>query len=229
LTAIFIAVVAAEGCRKNDGPPQQQPASQGVPSGEPDEYSATIIRTVEDGAGRRVFVTRMARSGAMYREEWGEQAAARALVLRPDLGKSFLLYPDDRTYVETDAEANSPAASSAVTGELSPDPIVSPDYIDSSFGNSLSPSRVEARSLADQIIEGYVCAVTEEQAVFDDGRVEVTRAFRARELAGLAVRIEVEGNGIKVITERRDITLQAPPDSFTVPADFRKVVPPVRR
>ena len=37
--------------------------------------------------------------------------------------------------------------------------------------------------------------MTEQRAVFEDGRGEVTRLFRARELAGLALRVEVESEG----------------------------------
>ena len=41
----------------------------------------------------------------MFREEWSEQGEARALIHRPDLGKSFLLFPEDRTYTESGAAA----------------------------------------------------------------------------------------------------------------------------
>jgi hypothetical protein len=259
LAALITATLAAQACRKND----KQPLPESVLSGEPDEYSATIVRTVEDGTGRWVVVTRVARSGAMFREEWSEQGETRAFIWRPDLGKSFLLFPDNRTYVESEArdfarpekaaDAVSSASSSggAETGESAADETrrepapsarrnpagrddvspahVSPDYIDRSFGDIASPSRVETRALADQMIEGYACAVTEQRAVFDDGRGEVTRIFRARELAGLAVRVEVESEGVKIITERRDIQIQVPPDNFTVPTDFRKVASRARR
>jgi hypothetical protein len=236
LAAVVAATLAAQACRKND---EQPPPPESVLSGEPAEYSATIVRTVEDGAGRRVFTTRVARSGAMFREEWSEQGETRAFIFRPDLGKSFLLFPDDRTYVESDSSAissgveeNGDSAADQPRPETEPrasSAFISRDYIDRSFGNAISPSQVETRALADQMVEGYACAVTEQRAVFDDGRGEVTRTFRARELAGLAVRVEVESESVKIITERRDILIQVPPDNFTVPTDFRKVASRARR
>jgi hypothetical protein len=238
LAAVVTATLAAHGCRKNDESPPES-----VHSGEPAEYSATIVRTVEDGAGRQVFATHVARSGAMFREEWSEQGETRAFIFRPDLGKSFLLFPDNRTYVESDSSAISSGVEETVeeNGDSAADQprretepradsaFISIDYIDRSLGDKISPSQLETRALADQMVEGYACAVTEQRAVFDDGRGEVTRIFRARELAGLAVRVEVESGGVKIITERRDIQIQVPPDNFTVPTDFRKVASRARR
>ncbi|HSE99067.1 MAG TPA: hypothetical protein VLD57_12435, partial [Blastocatellia bacterium] len=40
-----------------------------LPDGEPESYSATVVRTFEVGDGKQVVVTRVARSGQMLREE----------------------------------------------------------------------------------------------------------------------------------------------------------------
>ena len=234
LIAVAFATLEAAACRKSVEPPQQAEIFRG----EPEEYSATVVRTVEDGASRMVSVTRVARLGEMFREEWTEQGRACALILRPDLGKSFLLFPDDRTYVESEATADArPQAeprSSIVgqTGEGTSEQSqreasqpVGPVEIDRAVGDAASSARVETRALPDQTVEGYNCAVSEQRAVFDDGSAEVTRSFRARELAGLALRVEVESRGIKIITERRDIETRVPPDRFAVPADFKKIAP----
>ena len=233
--AVAFATLEATACRKSVAPP---PPQEEVFRGEPEEYSATVVRTVEDGTSRLVSVTRIARLGEMFREEWTEQGHTRTLILRPDLGKSFLIFPDDRTYVESEAtksarpQAEPRSSDAGQTGEetseqpqrqaLQP---VGPDEIDRAVGDAPTPARVETRVLPDQTVEGYSCAVTEQQAVFDDGSAEVTRTFRARALAGLALRVEVESRGIKIITERRDIEIRVPPDRFAVPADFRKVAP----
>ena len=222
LVVIACATLQAGACRNGDDQPLQgQPLREGIIAGEPDEYSATIIRTVEDGASRQVFVTRVARSGGMVREEWSEQGESRALIHRPDLGKSFLLFPDKRIYTD-DASLDNANLDNAIPDNASSDDL-SPDYINRSLGDMPAPSRVETRTLSAQTIEGYTCAVTEERAEFEDGHAEVTRLFRARDLAGLALRVEVETGNLKIITERRDIRTQVPPDRFNVPADFRKV------
>ncbi len=223
LVAVAFATLGASACRKSVEPPPQEEALRG----EPDEYSATVVRTVEDGTGREVSVTRVARSGEMFREEWTEQGRERALILRPDLGKSFLIFPDARTYVESEpvtgvGQTGDGRSEQPEPGASSP---VGPDEIDRATGDAPTPAQVETRALPDQTVEGYSCAVTERRAVFDDGRAEVTRLFRARELAGLAIRVEVEGRGVKIITERRDIETRVPPDRFAVPADFKKVAP----
>lgn len=215
LAVVACATLAAGACRdRSEQPTDEKSVQESALAGEPDEYSATVIRTVEDGAVRQVFVTRVARRGVMFREDWSEQGEARALIHRPDLGKSFLLFPEDRTYTESGAEA-------ADVADAVDD--VSPDQIDRAFADAPLPSSVTAHALADETIEGYGCAVTEERAAFEDGSAEVTRMFRARDLAGLALRVEVESGTLKIVTERREIETRVPPEKFEVPADFRKV------
>lgn len=226
MAVVACATLQAGACRDRDEKsPEEQPIQESLLAGEPDEYSATVIRTVEDGAGRQVYVTSVARRGGMFREEWSEQGEARALIHRPDLGKSFQLFPDDRTYTESEATA----APSEKEAEPSPADVrgagneFSPDHIERVFGDSPPPASVTTRALADQTIEGYSCEVTEERAAFEDGRAIVIRLFRARDLAGLALRVEVESEALKIITERRDIQIRVPLEKFDLPADFRKV------
>ena len=226
LAVVACATLQAGACRnRGEQPLQQQPIQESNLAGEPDEYSATVIRTVEDGAGRQVFVTRVARRGEMFRQEWSEQGEARALIHRPDLGKSFQLFPDSRTYTESEATDARPEKQTepSPAGVRDAGDDVSPDHIERAFGDAPPPTSVTTHALADQTIEGYSCAVTEERAEFADGRAEVTRLFRARELALLALRVEVESGPLKIITERRDIQTRVPLESFEVPADFRKV------
>lgn len=217
LAVVACATLLAGACRDRDERPgDAQPLQESLLAGEPDEYSATVIRTIEDGASRHVFVTRVARRGGMFRQEWSEQGEMRALIHRPDLGKSYLLFPDDRTYTESEADPTPTAINDAGDD-------VSPDHIERAFGDSPPPASVTTRALGDQTLDGYSCAVTEERATHEDGRAEVTRLFRARDLAGLALRVEVESGALKIITERRDINTRVPPEEFNVPSDFRKV------
>src|SRR5688572_24821947 len=80
-------------------------AADGEPAGEPEQYSATVVRTIDDGTTRETSITGEARSGEKRREEWTEQDQNRALIWRPDLGKGFLLDLDRRLFVELDIAA----------------------------------------------------------------------------------------------------------------------------
>jgi hypothetical protein len=69
--------------------------------------------------------------------------------------------------------------------------------------------------------------VSEQRAIFSDGHAEITRMFRALDLGGLAIRVEIvaepEGENTKVIISRRDIKTDVSPDEFAVPMEFKKV------
>ena len=196
-------------------------------AGEPEQFSATVVRSLEDGAERDLSVTRVFKSGDLRREEWIEQGESRAFIWRADLGKSYLLDLDRRLYVERDnrpdaalrpeSESTSSAVSDGVRAEA----------VERAVGAASLPVRVESRPLSDRTIDGHPCAVLERREIFTGGHVEVTTCFRARDLRGLAIRVEngpVTGtNGAKLITKWRDILIDVPADAFVVPSDFKKV------
>ena len=231
LIAMTLAVVVASACRN------RQPAVDGSgdaqPLGEPEQYSATIVRTVDDGTGRAGSITREARSGEKRREEWTEEGHNRALIWRPDLGKCYLLDLDERLYVELETGPNHAKESQSEANTLnqyseparsdSADNLV--QAIDRAIDDAPSPARVETRLLPGEVIDGHSCRVYESRASFPDGHFEITRAFRASDFAWLALRIELESEPAttKVITERRDVRLDVAPDAFVVPAGFKKV------
>src|SRR6266567_1251411 len=230
---IAMAMVLTNGCR-NRVPPSDGD-SNFEPAGEPEQYSATVVRIVEDGTSRETSVSREARSGEKRREEWTEEGQNRALIWRPDLGKSFLLDLDGRAYMEVEITSGhlpeSPKGASnphdVSSGRNAPGPDVGDSTvqaIDHDFGNAQPPARVETRVLAPAVIDGHSCAVDEQRAIFRDRHVETTRRFRARDLSGLILRIESEADqgSARVITERRDVRIDVAPDTFNVPADFKK-------
>jgi hypothetical protein len=231
LIAMTLTVAVATACRN------RQPAGDGSgyaePSGEPEQYSATIVRTVDDGTGRAGTITREARSGEKRREEWMEEGHNRALIWRPDLGKCYLLDLDERLYVELETaphHANeSQAEAKTLNQDIEPTRSGSADSlvqaIDRAIDDAPSPARVETRSLPGEVIDGHSCRVYENRASFPDGHFEIIRAFRASDFAWLALRIESESEpaATKVTTERRDVRLDVAPDAFLVPADFKKV------
>jgi hypothetical protein len=231
---VAMSVVLTNGCR-NRVPPGDGD-SNFEPAGEPEQYSATVVRIVEDGTSRETSVSHETRSGEKRREEWTEEGQNRALIWRPDLGKSFLLDLDGRAYVEFEITSGhlpeSPTGASNPHDVFSARNAVSPEVgdrtvqaIDHDVGNTQPPTRVETRVLAPAVIDGHSCAVYEQRAIFHDGHVETTRRFRARELSGLVIRVESEAEqgSARVITERRDVRMDVAPDTFNVPADFEKV------
>src|SRR5438309_3662050 len=153
LIAMTLAVGVASACRN------RQPALDGSggaePLGEPEQYSATIVRTIDDGTGRAESITREARSGEKRREEWTEERHNRALIWRPDLGKCYLLDLDQRRYVELEtgpnhakesqADAKTADQYSEPTRTNSADSLV--QAIDRAIDDAPSPARVETRSL----------------------------------------------------------------------------------
>lgn len=212
LVTLMIALTSACHSRVS----QREPDSDVGPSGEPEQYSATIVRTVDDGTNQQTTVTREARSGEMWRQEWAEQGRNRALIWRPDLGKGFLLDLDEQVYVEIEiTQAQEP--------ERTADSLV--EAVDRVVDDAPSPTSVETDALPSGTVGGYQCHVSEQRASFPDGHTEMTRTFRARDLNGLAVRIETQSDNstLRVTTERRGIVTEVAPDAFIVPSDFRKV------
>jgi len=204
------------------------------PAGEPERYSATVVRSVNDGVERELIIARIFRSGDLWRQEWNE---SYALIWRPDLGKTYELDLARSCYVENETnpqEANLPAGEQAA--EATPD---IPDLVDGvrgkagaeaveqALGDAPSPELIETQQLSNTTVDGYDCEVFERRETFSDNHVVLTTTFRARELGGLAIRVEtgpVPGaGGTRLIIKLRDIRLDVPAEAFVVPADFRKV------
>lgn len=242
VVASVLLTLSSFGCRSKPQPAIEAAADV---AGEPEIYSATVVRAIDDGAEREVSVTRTSRSGDMRREDWVEQGGRRAMIWRPDQGKAFLLDVDGRIYVEfpfffglgskpdvgSPDQPRGPAAASddtggAQTSDAAPRAI-DPETVDRAIRDVPSPMRVETRWLADRTVDNYVCKVSEQRAVYADGHAEVTTMFRALELAGLAIRIETVAEppdgSAKIIILRRDVKVDVPPDEFIVPAGFKKV------
>lgn len=220
------AILAGNACRNRARNGSDE--AENVLGSEPDQYSATTVRTVVEGSSQQTVVTREARSGELRREEWTEQGHNRALILRSDLGKAYLLDLDRQAYVETVLVAGNegPSKDSQSQDRASEDSTSRlVQEVDRTVDDAPSPDHVETRSLASTEIDGHVCQVYERRASFPDGHIEITKTFRAPGLRGLVVRAESysEPALVRIITERKNISLDVPADVFTVPANFRKV------
>ena len=229
-TPLFLAlamtiVLLSAGCRHRSRPDEGE--GEANLRGEPDQYSATIVRTIDDGSERTPTISREARSGEQRREEWNEQGHNRALIWRPDLGKCYLLDLDQLVFVEISLDETSYNLpdQSRLHDRAGRDSASAFVEIDRAVDDAPSPDRVENRILAGADIDGHSCTVNEERATFPDGHTEITRSFRAGDLGGLALRIESESepSAVRVITERKDVSLEVAPDTFTIPSNFKKV------
>jgi hypothetical protein len=238
LLFILIAstIIFTVSCRQSAKPPTTEATIASL--GEPETYTATIVRSIEDGKQSELTETRVARSGDMRREEWTEKGERWALIIRFDSGKSFFLNLNKQIYTETDlalkaSEKSKPGnaadRSNAVDAEKveseSSRQAAAMDFVENTFAEE--PVSLENRALVDEYIANQLCKVTERRASFADGRTEVTKMFCAENLFGLAMKTEKETVSptyrVKVITEWRDIKLVASADDFVVPANFKKV------
>jgi hypothetical protein len=216
--ATAFALVTVPACRKHR--PQETGLTVPV-GGEPNRYSATVIRTVDDETKREVSTSREFRSGELRREEWTEEGRHLALIWVLDSGKEFLLDLDAKTYEEIESasgERDTLIASHAAAQSNQP------EAIDRAVDDAPTPEQIETHALPDQTIDGHSCSVYEQRAKFPDGHTEITRTFRARDLAGLLLRVESlsDSGTVSVITERRDVSIDFADDIFTVPADYQK-------
>ncbi|MFY9557003.1 MAG: hypothetical protein WAV20_05895 [Blastocatellia bacterium] len=229
LIAMTVVTLSTLACRNHSKPGNGDPTIE--PAGaEPEQYSATVVRTVDDGTTRQVSIIREARLFEKRREDWSEDGQNRALIWTPEFGKGFLLDLDRRAYVEIEIAGPSDARISdprqgrhRVLGSLDAESEI--QTLERSFDDAPSPTSVETRSLDLAVIDGHSCTVLERRSSYPDGHTEIVTTFRARDLAGLALRVETRSDQplMKILTERREIRLEVPPEEFIVPGDFAKV------
>jgi hypothetical protein len=232
---ISLSILLLVGCR-DDG--KKNPVEM-EPAGEPEKYSATVVRIIDDGAKREITTTHQVRSGEQRREEWTEGNHTKVLILRPADGKGFLLDLDARTYVELDFDESAIrivqsgralSNASAATSENIETPDTAPLGIDHYFEDTQLPTSRETVSLPSVMIDGHRCSAFEARVTYPDGHIEKTRKYQAPDLSGLLLRVESESDrsNIKMVTERRNVRLEVSIDAFTIPADFKKDERPLR-
>jgi hypothetical protein len=241
LWAIFVAtILLLISCRNHPKP--QKADETFLPASEPEIYTAMIVRSIEEDGRTEILETRVMRSGLLRREEWMEKGESLALITRFDSGKSYLLNLDKQTYVETDLALNAAKKTQAdtstknVKGLQATAPAeaqnadanrqtTAMDFVEDDFADE--PKSFEQRPMADESVGNQLCKVIEKRASFADGRSEITKIYRAENLLGLTVKTELETisptQRVKIITEWRDIKLEAQADAFVLPGNFKKV------
>jgi|ERR1041384_163344 hypothetical protein len=225
-TAIAAVSVLSDSCRKRG---QTEPDEMEMKAGrEPEEYSATVIRTILDGDSQQTTVTKEARSGELRRVEWSEGAQNLAVIFRAEQGNAYLLDLDRQLYVESTFNADNqlPGNNSQIQEPRNADPIsLTVQAVDRAIDDVPSPDHVETRGLPTSQVDGHNCDVQEQRATFIDGHTEITKTFRAPELGGLILKIESSSDppSVRVITERKDVNLDVTPATFSVPSNFKRV------
>jgi hypothetical protein len=229
LLSVLFVLSMIVSCHK---PAKSEEGNSQPLSSEPASYSAAIVRLIEAGDERREIVSRIVVAPDKRREEWTENGKRRIAILRFDIGKSYLLDPEHRLYIETDLNQNLPQDKKSSDAELA----TAAEKEDTSSSSTATewltdefreePTNVETKTLPDETIAGERCKVTESRARFADGRMEITKVFRAMQLGGLMIKTETESiaenHKVKIITERRDLKFEISVDEFTIPADFKK-------
>lgn len=239
-------MVTAIGCRQHGRP---GPGSQSGPGHGPEQYTARIVRTAERDGAQETLEYRIAVSGQMIREDWVENGEQRALIVRPDVGEAYQLFPDRGEYlVETVGggallATGSPATGNPATGNRTSatqassgkslskqegsDVLVDPIAIESDLSPATTTAdNITELALPDAKVDGHPCRVTERRAVTSDGTTEIVRTYKATDLEGLSIKTESESEGkngrVRVVTETQDIQRGVPQSAFDVPSGFRR-------
>jgi hypothetical protein len=207
LGVIALLLLVGCTCKSGSSPAGGAPFD---PPGEPYEYSATVVTTIEKPSGETTSSSRVARSGEKRREDWSENGKTTTLIWRPDLGKSFLLDSVQKAFVESELN---PAESSAGNDAES---------IERAIEGTQPALRTESRALPSRTIDGHRCNGFETIVTNRDGTSRVTRLFRGEDL-DIAIRIEVVQGDHRMVIERRHIQTVVDPALFEVPPDFKRV------
>jgi hypothetical protein len=228
--------LCAIGCRRTA--PAALDSQQNLGEG-PEQYSALVVRTVEQDGGKDTVESRITVSGQMIREDWAEHGEKRALIVRPDLGESYLLFLDKGEYVVQALDRDTQffgsggsrsahqgdAGSELPAGDSSEAPL-DPIAIESDLSPSALPGGISNIALPDATIDNHPCKAFERRAVLPSGTTEITRTYKAIDLSGMTIRIESESDGkgghFRVITERRDIQIGVSPALFDIAAGLRR-------
>ena len=246
LLCLTAYMVTAIGCLRRGQPGL---SGQSGPGHGPEQYTARIVRTVEQDGAQHTVEYRIAVFGQMVREDWVENGEQRSLIVRPDVGEAYQLFPDRGEYlVETagggglsatgspatgrPATSNPTSATQASSGKSlskqeDTDVLVDPIAIES----DLSPATTTADNITDLAlpdakVDGHPCRVTERRAITSDGTTEIVRTYKATDLEGLSIKTESESEGkngrVRVVTETQDIQRGVPQSAFDVPSGFRR-------
>jgi hypothetical protein len=212
--AALVLGAALTGCSSSPPSAPAEPSyDASAPSGgEPDSYSAVVVRTFEQSGGQTETRARVARRGDWSRQDWDEGGRHLEALVRPDLGHTFLVDVDRNVCVET---ALGPPAPDAESGDLTG------EGIEVLMAGGGTGAAVTCERAGTETIDGHPCAVYRSHIEAPGGGSTESTVWEATDLGGLALRSELRGSdGSRVVTELRDVQ---------VPADEALFEPPTAR
>jgi len=187
--------------------------------GEPDAWSATVVRTFEVNGAALPSVTQFARLGDRTRTEWTEGDRRFVLVVRPDLGLSWTIDLSEGSYIETQIGPNG----GPVETEDS-DPLTA-QQVEAAVAAGLPADGFVARRerIGEESVDGHKCVVYRSRLeALGDATSEAT-VWEASDFAGLAIRSEIRsGSGQVVRTQLQQLQRDPDPSLFELPAGVRR-------
>jgi hypothetical protein len=103
---------------------------------------------------------------------------------------------------------------------------VDPVTLENDASPGTDPDRLTTLALPDATVDSHPCRVSERRAILSDGTTEITRTYKATDLAGLPIRTESESEGksgrVRVVTEKLDINVDVPQALFDIPVGFKR-------
>ncbi len=167
-------------------------------------YSAKLIITAARDGKPSIIEGMIAQKGKNLRIEGTTMGEYVVTIIRPDLNKTYLLYPSKKVYVEKDLR---PEADYGVW--MSPE---SPNL------------KVQRVKIGAERVEGHVAGIY--KITSTDLRTNETRTstyWEAQDLGGAPLKIELQLPAGKMTYLLKDISPKVTADLFEVPADYKKV------
>lgn len=190
LILFSVLTLSASGC-KTPPPPEVS-------------YSAKVVITTAKDAKPSIIEGQIAQKGKNLRIEGTTMGEYVVTIIRPDLNKTYLIYPNKKSYVEKAIEP------------------------DKDYGVWLSSAdstiKVERVKVGAERIEGHIAGIY--KVTMTDTRTKETRVstyWEAQDLGGVPLKIELDIAGGKMSYLMKDISLTAAPELFEVPKDYRKI------
>ena len=215
---LFVCLLAITACRTATAPAPGEttstnPSVSTIPpfkTKEPERYSATrTITVVEPNGDTTITRNLIARDGPKRREE--QQTG----IVYLDLSEGrFVLSPDDKTYsaVTTDEAAN---LSTEEAVEKSPDRLLHTDPISTTY-QLIGTETIAGRN------------VTKFRVVVNDPGTETVKPSETLIWIDSALNMPIKGemkspDGVVIVNELSDITLQPDKQLFQIPAGYEKI------
>ena len=187
--------------------------------GEPDAWSATVVRTFDVDGVAQQSVAQFARLGDRTRTGWTEGDREFALVIRPDLGVSWTIDLSENSYTETPI---GPDGAPVATGDSDP---LTAQQVEAAVAAGLAADGFVARRerIGEEAIDGHKCVVYRSRLEALGGAASEATVWEASDFAGLAIRSEIRSESGQVVrTQLKQLQRDPDPSLFELPAGVHR-------